>query len=149
MIKVLELAIDARARRKLYVHIMSMLRRFLKSYSVNTLKGIKCPVFLLSLCRIIVFLFCEYIFQDNWTCFPSCMKIKKERLKEGEGGGVFTGYTELNTTFYIKKTWDFIQEVCLNHLWTLISMKENKIGTAPTFQFYLAYFYQLPGRRER
>ena len=38
-IKVLQLAIDARARRKLYVHVMSMLRRFLKSYSVKTLKA--------------------------------------------------------------------------------------------------------------
>ena len=39
-IKVLQLAIDARARRKLYVHVMSILRRFLKSYSVKTLKPI-------------------------------------------------------------------------------------------------------------
>ena len=37
-IKVLQLAIDARARRKLYVNVMTMLRRFLKSYSVKTLK---------------------------------------------------------------------------------------------------------------
>ena len=36
-IKVLQLAIDACARRKLYVHVISMLRWFLKSYSVKTL----------------------------------------------------------------------------------------------------------------
>ena len=37
-IKLLQLAIESRARRKLYVHVMPMLRRFLKSYSVKTFK---------------------------------------------------------------------------------------------------------------
>ena len=35
-IKVLQLAIYAHARRKLHVHVISMLRRFLKFYSVKT-----------------------------------------------------------------------------------------------------------------
>ena len=44
-IKVLQLATDARARRKLYVHVMSMLRRFLKSYSAKTVTAAPCSFF--------------------------------------------------------------------------------------------------------